>query len=171
MSPRFGPIINFTQLLNSAISTLEDQLSAKIAKRDTEISSLLASVDRYERELTDSATRILTLEDLIKRYEAEIELLKNPPIDTDPIDPPTNPVDPPIDPIDPLPDISITLEGIGTFRPSSAGDRQGNETRYSGSLIATDGTPAPDIHIIIDIKDDGQIAVCFERCLSTRRTR
>ncbi len=54
------------------------------------------------------------------------------------------------------PAISVKVGDLGTFRPGLEGEKQGRETRYAGRLES-------GIGVLVDVKDDGQVAVAVER--------
>lgn len=164
----------------SSLSALFSSILSELTKRDedissqtTEITNLRVSVADLE-SLLDSETmryreaiqgyqeviesQSATISDLqieIGNLQREIELLKNP-----------KPVDPP-PPIEVSPDITTTLGSptspsglIGSFRPPLKGERQGKETRYRGVIN-------PEITILCDVHDNGQVRVIIERCNAT----
>lgn len=126
---------------NETIATLRtDQVD-----KQGEIDRLFALYEQAEKVAGERQIRIQELEAEIVTLKAELAIYKPPP-------PP-----PPPPPIETSPDITISLGDLGSFRPGIGGERQGNETRYRGTINN-------EIDAIIDIKDDGQIAICIERC-------
>lgn len=121
------------------------ELETDLANSAGTINELSQERNTLQTDLTAARNEIEAARAEIARLEAELAIYKPPP-------PP-----PPPPPIETSPDITISLGDLGSFRPGIGGERQGNETRYRGAINS-------EIDAIIDIKDDGQIAVCIERC-------
>lgn len=117
-------------------------------KRINELSGLVeaakADRDRMATAIQQATESIRSLKEDVARLTAELD--KRPP------------APPPPGPIQVSPNIEVTLDGFGSFRPGLDGERQGEEVRYAGNVS--------DARIVLDLKNDGQIRTTVERCWS-----